>query len=296
MKWFLIVIGLILALVAILVPCIPVSASPRQSNAPFVRIKRSTSSNWSGYAETTTAVTGGTPPITGTVGSVTNASGQWTVPAITGPSGRGAYYSSAWVGIDGYGDTTVEQIGTEQDWSNGRPSYYAWFEMYPSVGYELNTRVFPVAAGDVMTATVVCTNISTGAFTLSLSDVTKGWSFSPANYPQYAKQTLKSAKEESAEWVMEAPSSSRGVLPLADFKTINFSNCSAIINGASCGITTTGAYDPITMETSTGMPEATPSGLTPTSSSGVPQAFSVNWGSSGATNNITNSYQHVHLR
>jgi hypothetical protein len=55
----------------------------------------------------------------------------------------GFYYSSAWVGIDGYSDNTVEQIGTEQDWIWGRAIYYSWFEMYPNRPYRILARVSP---------------------------------------------------------------------------------------------------------------------------------------------------------
>lgn len=289
MKRLVIAIGLTLALIAILIPYESVLASPGPSNAPFIRIERSpASTNWSGYAEEAGGTTNGT--LLGTVGNVSNATGSWTVPAVTGPS-RGSYYSSAWVGIDGVTDNTVEQIGTEQDWSNGRASYYAWFEMYPSMGYELNPSAFPVAAGDVMAATVTCTNFSKGTFTLSLSDTRRGelkWSFSPTNYSQ-ATQTLKSAEETSAEWVMEAPSSYSGVLPLADFSNINFTTCSATIGGQLCAITTL-PYDQITMETNSGVIKAIPSTVVPPASS-----FSVTYESSGAASNISMPYQHVHI-
>src|ERR1017187_146731 len=60
--------------------------------------------------------------------------------------------SAIWVGIDGNSDSTVEQIGTEQDWTSGSPVYYAWFDMYPAVGYMITT--FPVQPGDEISAEV----------------------------------------------------------------------------------------------------------------------------------------------
>src|SRR4051812_35832181 len=71
------------------------------------------STNWSGYA----AVTNLSSPAPN---SVTAVSGSWVVPTVTG-SRQGSSYSSAWVGIDGFSDSTVEQIGTEQDVINGVP-------------------------------------------------------------------------------------------------------------------------------------------------------------------------------
>ena len=47
--------------------------------------------------------------------------------------GRVTTYSSAWVGIDGFSSTTVEQTGTEMDvTSSGKVEYSAWYELYPN--------------------------------------------------------------------------------------------------------------------------------------------------------------------
>ena len=40
--------------------------------------------------------------------------------------------SAFWVGLDGYSSTSVEQLGTDSDCVSGKPSYYAWYEMYPN--------------------------------------------------------------------------------------------------------------------------------------------------------------------
>jgi len=59
-----------------------------------------------------------------------------------------------------------------------------------------------------------------GGFTLTITDVTRGWSHTTT-------ARLKSAKLGSAEVIAEAPSSSGGVLPLADFGTVGFSSATA---------------------------------------------------------------------
>ena len=64
--------------------------------------------------------------------------GSWIVPTVTGSS-RGTTYSAVWVGIDGYSDSTVEQIGTEEDVVNGGPSMHAWWEMYSSGNWPAGT-------------------------------------------------------------------------------------------------------------------------------------------------------------
>jgi hypothetical protein len=170
--------------------------------------------NWSGYA----AQTNLTLPASN---AVTAVSGSWTVPAV---SGSGAY-SSVWVGIDGYTSSTVEQIGTEQDVSNhGKASYYAWWEMYPNYSYRITG--FPISPGDSISASVTYAG---GPFTLQLADNTTRQSFTTS-------QSLPSgytAQLSSADWIVEAPSSIFGVLPLANFGQANLSVASATINGVT---------------------------------------------------------------
>src|SRR5215472_3469135 len=189
--------------------------------------RNSTSTNWSGYA---------------TTGSrYTDVKGSWTEPTASCSAGQTAY-SSFWVGIDGDTTNTVEQTGTDADCSNGPPTYYAWYEMYPKFPVNLSN---PVSPGDSMSASV--TTNGHGSFTLTISDGSK-WSFT-------TNQTSKKARLGSAEWIAEAPSGSGGVLPLADFGTVSFSNCSA--NGKS--ISGNPNPDEIVMVTSNGTVKAQPS-------------------------------------
>lgn len=213
-------------------------------SAPMIRLhdgRNSQSTNWSGYA------TSG--------GRYTDVKGSWTQPSATCSSGETSY-SSFWVGIDGDTTNTVEQTGTDADCSSGTPTYYAWYEMYPKFPSNYSNTVAP---GDAMSAEV-STNGS-GSFTLTISDATQHWT-------QTVKQSLKKARLGSAEWIAEAPSGSGGVLPLADFGTVNFSSCSA--NGVA--ISQNPNVDEIVMVTSSGTVKAQPSGLT---SSGT--GFSVTW-------------------
>jgi hypothetical protein len=202
--------------------------------------KNSTSSNWSGYANT-----GGT---------FTDVKGSWTQPTASCSSGQTAY-SSFWVGIDGDTTNTVEQTGTDADCSSGSPVYYAWYEMYPKFPVNLSNTVRP---GDSITAEVKVA--SGGKFTLTISDSTQHWTFT-------TNQTSKKAKLGSAEWIAEAPSGSGGVLPLANFGTVSFSNCTA--NGLS--ISSNPNPDAITMASGS-TTKATPSGL-----GGGGTSFSVTW-------------------
>lgn len=204
---------------------------------PNHKISNSTSTNWAGYA-----VTGG---------RYTKVTSTWVQPAVTC---NGTAYSSFWVGIDGDTSGTVEQTGTEADCNGSTPVYSAWYEMYPK--FPVN-YANPVVPGDHFTATV--STDGAGNFTLTLSNTTRGWTQSVA-------KRLKSAKLASAEVIAEAPSSSGGVLPLANFGTVGFSG--STVNGAVLTSSTPG-LDPITMQSGSTV-KAQPSGL----SNG---SFSVAW-------------------
>ena len=212
--------------------------SARWSGAPNHKISRSTSGNWSGYA-----VTGGT------YRTVTAA---WVEPAVT--CSGGTAYSSFWIGIDGDTSGTVEQTGTEADCNGSTPVYSAWYEMYPKYPVTYRDVVKP---GDHFTSTV--TTDGRGNFTLTLSDTSRGWTES-------VTKKLRSAQLASAEVIAEAPSSSSGVLPLANFGTASFSG--ATVNGTTLTATTAG-IDPITMKSGSTV-KAQPSQI----SNG---AFTVTW-------------------
>lgn len=96
------------------------------------------SENWAGYVAATSL---SLPQ----KDSVSDVKGNWTVPAVTGTSDA---YSSTWVGIDGFSDNTVEQVGVSQNWINGAAQYYAWYEMYPNAAVFISS--VPVSPGDCL--------------------------------------------------------------------------------------------------------------------------------------------------
>jgi hypothetical protein len=225
--------------------------------------KSSNSTNWSGYV------------VTGASGSVTSVTGSWIIPATTCKKGAAAAYSSFWVGMDGWTSSTVEQTGTDSDCSSGTPAYYAWYEFYPAPSYYAG-KLTNLSAGDLMQATV--SYASTGEFTTTVEDVTKKLSYTATYTP--AKTAAVPART-SAEWIAEAPSGSSGVLPLADFGTVDFGeNFTSIANtgfatvsgktGAIGSFATAAALDMVTESGSS--PMATPSALLDANSS-----FSVKW-------------------
>lgn len=234
----------------------PVKIHQRQSDTSW------DSYNWSGYA------------VTGAAGSVTDAKASWTVPLVSCPIGSKPrqnqnQYSSFWVGIDGFNDNTVEQIGTDSDCQSGTPTYYAWFEFYPNPMFMINSVT--IHPGDVISAEVSSTG--GGSFTVSLTNVTTNQSSGSIS------TQVPGAQQSSAEWIAEAPSGAGGVLPLANFGTVLFSQNGATVGGTAGAIGSFGSnVQDITM---VGEHRPHPIKAQPSPLSGDGTGFSVTWYSTG---------------
>jgi len=207
-------------------------------------------SNWSGYAVANFS----------TGEAYTAAQASWTVPKVsyeTPPpvchtiefrgftrqvctsANAEAEYSSSWVGIGGYcenagctaADNTLIQLGTEHDVSSrGATQYYAWVEMLPNYPIVISSPTtypncnslscaYKVAPGDAITASLTCQSNcgnpgQTQTWNLTMRNATQKWTFSTT--VSYASTLL------SAVWIEEAPASSAGTLPLADFGATTF--------------------------------------------------------------------------
>jgi Peptidase A4 family len=165
-------------------------------NSAIVRAVKST--NWSGYAVHT--------------GKYRNVSATWIEPTAKCPLPKAKQYSAFWVGLDGYNSDSVEQTGTDSDCSGPTPHYYGWYEMFPAAPVFFKTLVKP---GNEMHASV--TFSGTDTYTIVLKNLSRGWTHT------IVKQETGLARS-SAEVITEAPSSTTGVLPLADFGTVTFSS------------------------------------------------------------------------
>jgi hypothetical protein len=165
------------------------------------------SSNWSGYA------------ISGS--GFNSVTGQWTVPAAA-PS-RKATYSSNWVGIDGFNNSSLIQTGTESDYYGGSAHLDAWWEILPAAETVIPT--ITVKAGDVMTASI--THGSGSSWTITIGDKTSGKSFTTT-------QTY-TGPQTSAEWIEEAPSLGGRVATLANYGLATFDP--GTVNGGPPGLT-----------------------------------------------------------
>jgi hypothetical protein len=177
--------------------------------------RNATSGNWSGYA------------IPSAAGSVSDVKGSWVVPAIqSGACSSQTQYASFWVGIDGYDTSTVEQIGTDSDCQNGTPVYYAWYEFYPKFPVNIPIKIRPL---DMIWAEV---SYSGGKFTVSITDVTQGETYSTS-------EKMPNAKRASAEWIIEASGTT-----LPDFGTVGFGEDNTGVSG-TCYATVGGATAPM---------------------------------------------------
>jgi hypothetical protein len=179
--------------------------------------------NWSGYADAESASK-----------TVSYVSGAWTMPAVHCPpppyQNQDAFLAS-WVGIDGFGSSTVEQLGTGAQCFEGVTYYYVWYEMYPAGTVEegttacINDNVDCPQPGDRISASVSVTPGGSGEnnYTLKLTDHTnRAESFSVTQ--QCATTTCT---DSSAEWIAERPAViprfGVQILPLADFGKTFFS-------------------------------------------------------------------------
>ena len=122
------------------------TAAPRPLGAT-VNGTETTSVNWCGYDVL--------------IGPYESVTATWVQPKVYS-SGGVLSDAAFWVGLDGDGSNTVEQIGTE-GYSQGVVAYDAWYEMYPDNPVTLGMSIKP---GDTITASVSWTTPAT--FTLSL--------------------------------------------------------------------------------------------------------------------------------
>jgi hypothetical protein len=143
----------------------------------------------------------------------------WTQPAVKATTKE--TYAAFWVGLDGDGSDTVEQIGTMAYTIGGSAYYVAWYEMYPDAMKHFRMVVKP---GDVMTGAVEWTGAT--SYRLTLTNQTRGSTFTTT-------KTSTTAARASAEIIAEAPASgvTGEILPLATFGLAAFSGCA--VDGAT---------------------------------------------------------------
>jgi hypothetical protein len=204
-------------------------------------VTTSPSINWSGYADSETGSD-----------TVSQVSGSWTIPAVRclpAPYQNQDAFISNWVGIDGYSDSTVEQLGTAAQCFEGVTYYYVWYEMYPAGTVEegttacINDNVDCPQPGDQISASVTTTPAGSGEnnYTLTLVDHTRP----DESFSTTAQCATTTCLDSSAEWIVErpatippppAPSTLIQILPLVDFGRTFFSSGDVTSGGISSSI------------------------------------------------------------
>jgi hypothetical protein len=209
-----------------------------------------TSVNWSGYAVETNLAS---PQAF----AFSDVQATWIVPSLSpSASSNQNAYSSTWIGLDGDSSKTVEQIGIEQDFVNGKAVYYAWYEMYPKSPVKLDLGL--IQARDTISAEVKY--LGNNTYQLTIDDVTNGHS---STIQVSSKLPIRS----SAEWIEESTGR------LADFNTVTFTNASATAGNITGPISDPAwQTDQITLVSKSGGVIAAP---TPLSNSG--SGFSINY-------------------
>ena len=207
------------------------AAAPVISHRPAIHERTSQStgwsaSNWSGYAKS---------------GSYHSATAQWVVPSVSATSG--ASYSSAWVGIDGFTNSSLIQTGTESDYYSGSAHYNAWWEILPAAETPISSiTVHPL---DVMTASI--NQVSGTSWSITITDTTTGKSFSTTqNY---------TGPGASVEWIEEAPTVGGRVATLAHYSSPDTFD-PGTANGGNPGLTANDAGVMVQKRTQVSTPSA----------------------------------------
>src|SRR5688572_3838484 len=216
-------------------PCDGLGTAPAQTQTDTTTTTPAritdTSSNWSGYV-----ANGGT---------YTSVTGTWVVPQVSATT-TGA--DATWVGIGGVTGTDLIQAGTQATVTgDGSVTYSAWTEILPDYS---RTAPLQVAAGDTVTVTI--TEQSSGLWLIVMQNNTTS--------DTYEKTLRYDSSRSSAEWVQEAPSTSRGIVPLSDFGSVRFSDGSAVRDGVTLDLAALGST-PVAMVNRAGQAIALPSAL-----------------------------------
>lgn len=186
--------------------------TPPTMPIPLVSIAR----NWAGYEVATNFLT--------PKSAVQSVSASWIVPSVANTGSD--TFSSVWVGVGGQFDHTLIQVGTEQDFTGGSASYYAWYEMLPSTSVTIQS--IQVSPGDQIEASVSLVNSNSSTWSISIEDVTSNGKFQ--------SDFTYNSQQLTGEWIVERPEVNNALVPLADFGSVTFTNCQATLSGKTGGI------------------------------------------------------------
>jgi len=226
MKRFVLACGGIIALMIGALPAAAAASTSTDVQYTSMALRapsfREVSSNWAGYDVDVHGK------------KYKSVSASWVQPGLRSgrpvvggpvPTGTATAETSYWVGLDGDGSSTVEQLGTDYSHFGKHIVSDAWVEMVPGPSLYIlgsNGKLAPVHPGDHISASI--SYLGGNKFAMYLRDATRHWYFSDvlsAGYPGRVRANLA-----SAEVISEAPinSSTGSVVPLVPFRRITFTN------------------------------------------------------------------------
>lgn len=138
----------------------------------------------------------------------------YTIPSLNCSISPDGSFDSQWAGLDGYTSNTVEQAGTFAECSGGTPSYFAFYEMFPSPAVTFSG----VSPGDSISVSVFFTG---SQWQLSLVDNTNGTNGFSATLPCPSGSTCRNA---NAEIISEVPNGGPPSTSLADYGIVGFTH------------------------------------------------------------------------
>ncbi len=199
-------------------------ASPQVLHAATARSAgAATSGNWSGFADV---------PDKGVTFRFVTA--NFNVPNLnctSSQAGPDGVYFSAWTGLDGWNNSTVEQQGIESYCAGTAQGLWVFYEMYPA-----SPVVFSGAQpGDAIQASTYY-NASTKQYQLIVRDLTQG-----GDGVSVLVQCASTCKNASAEVVSEAPGGGPPAYGLADFGAVSYTNAAVTTESGTHGVLTTGS-------------------------------------------------------
>ncbi len=183
-----------------------------RSGHPVGASRLTISRNWAGYVATSPAA------------GASCVEATWVEPSITCPS-TGTRAVAIWVGIGGFSESALVQLGTEASCRNGAMVRMSWRESLP-----LEKSVVPtdlqVGTGDRIHAQVLW--LGGSRYQLSMFNLSHGESFSTV-------VANRSLRRTSTEWVVEAPAvgcpSNCQILSMPRFSAVTFSRVSTTWRG-----------------------------------------------------------------
>ncbi len=162
-------------------------------SAPAITVTTVATSNWSGY-------------IVGN-GPYASVTGTFNVPSLVSGTPVGDAMA-AWVGIDGWGNTSLIQAGISEFIDPYNPNYFViqpWWEILPAPPVDITSMV--VSAGDEVTVTIG--QVGGTDWSISLTDDTNG--------ERFVTDQTYTGPASSAEWIVEAPSVNGSPVGLATY-------------------------------------------------------------------------------